>query len=182
MLNSTAEIAPAHALLHALDREIVLTRRVLERLPGDQFDWQPHPKSSTLGKLASHIADMPGNIHDTFRTESYDLSTAAPSDYAQPATTGAEVMARFEANAIAARAALTAADEQALAHVWGMSYGDQVIFRQPRAQIVRELLLDHLIHHRGQLMVYLRLLDVPVPGLYGPTADEATFDFERLQA
>jgi uncharacterized damage-inducible protein DinB len=155
----------------------VLTRPFLERLPDNKFDWQPHPKSMPLGKLASHITEMPGNINDTFNSDSYDLNTAAPSDFPQPAGSRAEVLARFDANAAAARQALTNADEPALAHVWVMSYGDQVVIRQPRAQIVRELLLDHLIHHRAQLGVYLRMLDIPVPGTYGPTADEPEFDF-----
>lgn len=168
----------ARALLTALNREITLTRPFLERLPDDQFDWQPHPKSMTLGKLASHITEMPGNIKDTLATDSYDLNTAAPSDHPQPAASRAEVLARFDANATAARTVLAEADEQALTYVWVMSYGDQVIIRQPRAQIVRELLLDHLIHHRAQLGVYLRLLDVPVPGTYGATADEPEFDFQ----
>lgn len=178
MTTVAASSPTAQALLTALNREITLTRPFLERLPDDKFNWQPHPKSMPLGKLASHITEMPGNIHDTFSNDSYDLNTAAPSDHPQPAATRAEVLARFEANVAAARTALAAADEQALAHVWVMNYGDQVIIRQPRAQIVRELLLDHLIHHRAQLGVYLRLLDVPVPGTYGPTADEPAFDFQ----
>lgn len=175
MLTTVAPSPTAQALLAALDREITLTRPFLERLPDARFDWQPHPKSMTLGKLASHIADMAGNIRDTLITPSFDL--AAEAEYPQPAASQAEILARFEVNAAAARTALAAADDAAFAHVWTFYYGEQVIFRQPRAQIVRELLLDHLIHHRAQLGVYLRLLDVPVPGTYGPTADEPEFSF-----
>ena len=169
-----------HPLLAALEREIVLTRPFLERLPDDRFDWQPHPKSRPLGQLASHIANILGNIHDTLSTNSFDV---APEDeHPQPATSRAAVLARFDANAATARAALTAADDAALAYAWTFYYGEQVIFRQPRAQIVRELLLDHLIHHRAQLGLYLRLLDRPVPGTYGPTADEPEFDFDFTTA
>jgi uncharacterized damage-inducible protein DinB len=169
-------LAAPQPLLTALEREIVLTRPFLERLPDNQFGWQPHPKSRPLGELASHIANILGNIHDTLNTGSFDL--ALEDEYPQPVTSRAAALARFDANAATARAALSAADEAALAHVWTFYYGEQVIFRQPRAQIVRELLLDHLIHHRAQLGLYLRLLDLPVPGTYGPTADEPEFDFD----
>lgn len=165
------------ALFAALQREIRLTRPFLERLPASQFAWQPHPKSMTLGQLASHLADMLGNIADTLATDAYDMATAPATDRPATATSPAEVMARFAANAARAGAALATATEAALAQTWTFAYGEKVIFSQPRTQIVRELLLDHLIHHRGQLSVYLRLLDVAVPGTYGPTADEASFDF-----
>lgn len=176
---SAALPTPSQAVLAALQREIRLTRPFLERLPADQFAWRPHAKSMTLGQLATHLADMLGNIADTLATDSYDLATAPAADRLAPAISPAEVMARFEVNAGRASAALAAATEAALAQGWTFSVGEQVIFSQPRAQIVRELLLDHLIHHRGQLSVYLRLLNVAVPGTYGPTADEAAFDFAK---
>ena len=179
MLMLAALPSAPQALLAALQREIRLTRPFLERLPADQFAWQPHAKSMTLGQLASHLADMLGNIADTLATDAYDMATAPAADRLATATSPAEVVARFAANADRAGAALAAATEAALAQVWTFSVGEQVIFSQPRAQIIRELLLDHLIHHRGQLSVYLRLLDVAVPGTYGPTADEATFDFAK---
>jgi uncharacterized damage-inducible protein DinB len=171
--------SPVQHLLAALQREIKLTRPFLERLPADQFDWQPHAKSMTLGQLASHLADMLGNIEDTLATDSYDMATAPSADRPATATSPAEILARFDHNACRACGALAAATDVALAQVWTFSVGEQVIFSQPRAQIVRELLLDHLIHHRGQLSVYLRLLEVAVPGTYGPTADEVAFDFAK---
>lgn len=176
-MTSGALPTPSQALLAALQREIRLTRPFLERLPADQFAWQPHAKSMTLGQLASHLADMLGNIEDTLATDSYDMAMAPAADHPATATSPAEVVTRFEANASRAYATLAAATEVTLAQVWTFSVGEHVIFSQPRAQIVRELLLDHLIHHRGQLSVYLRLLEVAVPGTYGPTADEAAFDF-----
>lgn len=171
--------SPVQHLLAALQREIKLTRPFLERLPADQFVWQPHAKSMTLGQLASHLADMLGNIEDTLATDSYDMATAPAADRPATATSPAEILARFDHNASQACSALAAATDVALAQVWTFSVGEHVIFSQPRAQIVRELLLDHLIHHRGQLSVYLRLLEVAVPGTYGPTADEVAFDFAK---
>ncbi|MGI4742797.1 MAG: DinB family protein [Janthinobacterium lividum] len=176
-MTAVALPSPSQALLVALQREIRLTRPFLVRLPAAHFAWQPHAKSMTLGQLASHLADMLGNIEDTLATDSYDMVTAPAADRLATATSPAEVLARFDTNTDRAGAALAAATEAALAQVWTFSAGEQVIFSQPRAQIVRELLLDHLIHHRGQLSVYLRLLEVVVPGTYGPTADEPTFDF-----
>lgn len=176
---SVASPSLPQLLLAALQRETRLTRPFLERLPAGCFDWQPHPKSMTLGQLASHLANMLGNIDDTLTTDTYDMATAPVSSHPVTATSPAEVIARFNTNAAKAYAALVAADEVALAQVWTFSVGEQVIFSQPRAQIVRELLLDHLIHHRGQLSVYLRLLEVAVPGTYGPTADEPAFDFAQ---
>lgn len=176
---SIALPVPSQALLAALEREIRLTRPFLERLPTGQFAWQPHAKSMTLGQLATHLADLLGNIEDTLATDSYDMATAPAADRPATATSPAEVLARFDQHASRACDALAAATEVTLAQVWTFSVGEQVIFSQPRAQIVRELLLDHLIHHRGQLSVYLRLLEVAVPGTYGPTADEAAFDFAK---
>lgn len=179
MLTAAPPLTPTtQPLVAALDREVWLTRRLLERLPDAPFGWQPHPRSMTLGQLASHLADVLSWVKDTFGSDSFDLAADLAGEYPQPAGSRAEVLARFEAHATTARQWLAATDEAALAYVWTFYDGPRVVFSQPRAQIVRELFLDHLIHHRAQLGVYLRLLDVPVPGTYGPTADEPTFDFD----
>ena len=169
MLTITA--APlAHTMLPELAHELALTRRVLERAPEAQFGWQPHPKSMTLGQLASHTTDLPGWIEDTFNTEELDVAYF-DDDAPTTASTRAELLERLEAKGAAAHAALEAADDEAFAHTWTMRRGEQIIIRQTRAEIARHL-ISHMIHHRAQLMVYLRLLDVPVPGVYGPSADE----------
>jgi uncharacterized damage-inducible protein DinB len=162
----------ALALLPELTHELTLTRRVLERLPAEHFGWQPHPKSMTLGHLASHTADLLGGIKTTFETTELDLANYADHTPAQ-ATTAEELVQRLEANGAAAHETLSQADAEAFAETWALRFGEQLILQQPRAEIVRHL-INHTIHHRGQLSVYLRLLDVPVPYIYGPSADEAT--------
>ena len=160
----------ALALLPELDHELTLTRRVLERLPAEHFSWQPHPTSMTLGHLASHTADLLGGIKTTFETTELDLATYADLVPPKP-TTAAELVQRLEENGAAARQTLTEASPEAFEQLWTLRFGEQVILSQSRADIVRHL-ISHTIHHRGQLSVYLRLLDVPVPYIYGPSADE----------
>lgn len=165
-------IAPlAQALLTELDHELLLTRRVLARAPEDYFGWQPHPKSMTLGKLAWHTADMLGGIDSTMHTTEIDLATM---DFSTPKPADTEALLRqFDAEAAATCAALAAAGPEDFGQLWTLRHGPHVIMQQSRAETVRHL-ISHTIHHRGQLSVYLRLLDVPVPYIYGPNADEAT--------
>lgn len=161
----------ALALLPELDHELALTRRVLERLPAEHFGWQPHPKSMTLGHLASHTADLIGGIPTTFATTEMDLATYA--DHASPdATSAEELVRRLKDNGAAARQTLLQASPEAFEQTWTLRFGDQIILSQSRADIVRHL-ISHTIHHRGQLSVYLRLLEIPVPYIYGPSADES---------
>ncbi|MCB2408891.1 DinB family protein [Hymenobacter lucidus] len=168
----TATLAPiAQTLLPELDHELLLTRRMLARLPEEQFGWQPHPKSMTLGHLASHVADLLGGIDTTLKTTELDLAT-----YDNPtpdASSRAELLERLTDNGVAASTALSNAAAEDFDVLWTLRYGEQVILSQSRADIMRHL-ISHMIHHRGQLSVYLRLLDVPVPYIYGPSADEAT--------
>lgn len=159
------------ALLAELDREIDLTRRVLERLPEAAFDWRPHPKSYSAGQLASHLVDILAWVAPTFAYPEYNAATDGPEADA-PAATSAELLARLATNGAAARAALAAATPADYEFVWTFRQGEQVLLQQPRAEVVRESFLNHSVHHRGQLTVYLRLLGVPVPPVYGPTADE----------
>ncbi|MBO2008635.1 DinB family protein [Hymenobacter negativus] len=167
----TATVEPQSAtFLPELEHEIILTRRVLERLPAASFDWQPHPKSMPLGRLATHTADMMSFLATTMQTQEIDLANEL--DVYQPATTPADVLQRLADGGEAAKQALAAADDEAFGLVWTMRNGQHVITAQPRREVVRHL-ISHMVHHRAQLMVYLRLLDVPVPAIYGPSADEA---------
>jgi uncharacterized damage-inducible protein DinB len=169
-MEATLATPLALSLLPELDHELTLTRRVLERLPAEHFGWQPHPKSMTLGHLASHTADLLGGIKTTFETTELDLANYADHAPAK-ATTAEEVVQRLEENVNAARQTLTEASSEDFEQTWTLRFGEQVILSQSRADIVRHL-ISHTIHHRGQLSVYLRLLDVPVPYIYGPSADE----------
>lgn len=155
-------------LLPEYEREMALTRRVLERVPGDRFDWRPHPKSMALGTLVGHIAEMANWSHVLTHTEMDVATLQAP----QPATTREELLGRFDANTAATRASVTGKTDGELMAVWKLVSDGETMFSMPRTMMVRSILLNHLIHHRGQLTVYLRLNDVPVPSVYGPTADE----------
>ncbi|GAB2943860.1 hypothetical protein GCM10027048_05740 [Hymenobacter coalescens] len=162
--------APAQVFLAELHEEVPQTRRVFERAPVAQLDWQPHAKSMRLGQLLRHTADVLGWIKDTL--ESTDLDVAVFDNApATPIGSTAELLAYLEERAAAATAGLQAATADDLEQIWTMRSGEQVLVRQSRASVVRHL-ISQMIHHRGQLTVYLRLLDVPVPGPYGPSADE----------
>lgn len=167
----TSDVTPlAQHLLDELDHELLLTRRVLERAPEDYFTWQPHPKSMSLGKLAWHTADMLGGIESAMQTTEIDLATM---DFTAPKPANTEdLLQQFDAEGAAARAVLVAASAADFAVTWTLRHGAHVIMQQSRAATVRHL-INHAIHHRGQLSVYLRLLEVPVPYIYGPSADEA---------
>ncbi|RYU81860.1 DinB family protein [Hymenobacter persicinus] len=170
----TATLSPlAQTLLPELDHELLLTRRVLKRVPAAHFGWQPHPKSMTLAHLASHTADLLGGIATTLYSTELDLATYADQRPAAPTTT-AQLLDTLAAAGDKARAALTAAEPEDFDQTWTLRHGDTTILSHSRAEIVRHL-ISHTVHHRGQLSVYLRLLDVPVPYIYGPSADEPSF-------
>ena len=155
-------------LIHEIEQEMATTRRLLERVPEANADWKPHQKSMALGTLAAHIADLPGMGAIVFETESLDLMTRGKQE---GFSSTAELLERLDRNAARARGALESASEEALAQKWTMSFGDTVLISLPRVAVIRTLFLNHHIHHRGQLSVYLRLLDVPLPSIYGPSAD-----------
>ena len=157
----------AEALLPEFDQEMATTRRLLERVPGDKGTWKPHPKSFALGHLAQLVAWMPGWVANTLRETELDLAGAAGYSFETTET----LLALFDDNVREARAALEAAQDADFTVPWSLKRGGQVLFTSPRATVVRSH-INHLIHHRGQLTVYLRLLDVPLPSIYGPTADE----------
>jgi uncharacterized damage-inducible protein DinB len=153
-----------------LDRELANSRAVLERVPDEHLDWKPHPKSFSLGSLALHVARLPYWIQNTLENDVFDL--AAPMPRAAPPTSRQEILDTFEQTVAAMRAALDTADDAALLRPWEMRMGDKVLQRMPKLAVVRSFGISHFIHHRGQLTVYLRQLDVPLPPIYGPTADE----------
>lgn len=159
-------------LLPEFDREMGVTRRLLERLPDGQFAWQPHPKSMTLGRLAEHLAELPQWVGTAVKDAGLDLATARRPDGYQPPATRDAVLAMFDANVAAARGVLTGRSDAELMAPWSLQRAGQTIFTMPKAGVLRAFVLSHIIHHRGQLSVYLRLHDVPLPSIYGPSADE----------
>ena len=160
------------ALLPEFDHEMDATRRVLERLPQDRLDWKPHPRSFSLGQLGTHVAMLPVWATETVTRAEIDL-TGDRGQSALPSTS--EILGAFDANAAAARAALAGRTDPELLAVWSLKRNGRTLFTMPRTAVLRSFVMNHLIHHRAQLTVYLRLLDVPVPSLYGPSADESPF-------
>jgi uncharacterized damage-inducible protein DinB len=161
------------ALLPEFDHEIATTRRVLERIPDATFGWAPHPKSMTMGALAGHLAMIPHWGDVTMSTTEIDMATMPPPDVAAAPKTTAQVLDNFDRHAAACRARLAATDADYMVQ-WTLKYGAREMFSQPRVVAVRSFVLSHLVHHRGQMSVYLRLKDIPVPAIYGPSADEGS--------
>ena len=162
-------MALADALLPEFDREISITRRLLERVPDDRLSWKPHPKSMSLGGLATHLSNLPWWGEMTLTQSEFD--TAAIGRQAD-ATSRAQILKTFDRNAAATRAALSGKSDAEFMAPWALKNGSQTIFSMPKAVVWRSFVLSHLVHHRGQMSVYLRLLDLPVPSIYGPSADE----------
>jgi uncharacterized damage-inducible protein DinB len=161
----------AELLLPEVEQEMATTRRVLERVPDDKLAWKPHARSSSMGELASHIVNMIKWTDVTMNQTEFDLGSVPPEQLNQTAKSRAELLAWFDANAAMARQALGRSDAD-YAVPWTLKQGDQVFFTMPRYTCVRSFFLNHVVHHRAQLSVYLRLNDIPVPAMYGPSADE----------
>ena len=155
------------SLLPEFDLEMASTRRLLERVPSDKGQWKPHPKSFPLGHLAQLVSTMPGWLTRTVRGTEIDLTKSAGYSFEKTDT----LLSQFDQHVREAREALAAAKDEDFDVSWSLKHGAQILFSAPRGTVVRSH-INHLIHHRGQLTVYLRLLDVPIPGMYGPTADE----------
>ncbi|HKG12798.1 MAG TPA: DinB family protein [Pyrinomonadaceae bacterium] len=153
-----------------LKHEAATTRRLLERVPEDKLGWKPHEKSMTLGRLAGHVAELPSLLGPVLRAEELDFASGEYKPF--NATSVAEILERFDKNIADGIEGLKGLEDARAFERWRLRSGDHVIAEQPRAAIVRGLVLNHVLHHRGQLSVYLRLLDVPLPPIYGPTADE----------
>jgi len=157
----------ADTLLPEFDQEMATTRRLLERVPTDKATWKPHEKSFSLGHLAQLVAWMPGWIANTVRETNLDLARAPKYSY----ETTDSLVAMFDKNVKDAREAIAATRDADYQVDWSLKFGDRVVFTQPRATVVRTH-INHLIHPRGQLTVYLRVVDVSLPAIHGPTADE----------
>jgi uncharacterized damage-inducible protein DinB len=160
-------------MLAELEQEEAATLRMLERVPGDKLDWRPHPKSMTLGQLALHTAGTVGDVSNFLELEGFDVNDA-DFEAAQPASID-EILEKFETAQATARERFAALSEDQAAAPWTLSKGEEEIWTIPKAWLARSLMMNHLYHHRGQLSVYLRLLDVPVPVTYGRSADEDAF-------
>jgi len=159
-------------LLQELEREAQTTRRVLERVPGNQLAWRPHPKARTLGELALHVARVPGGVAQL---------VAAPSPAQVPNFTdsepksASELLPALDESIAKAKEVLGGMDDAAVTATWRLMRGERELFAAPRVALLRSIMLNHWYHHRGQLTVYLRELGVPIPSIYGPSADENPF-------
>lgn len=164
------------AVLSEFDMEMANTRRTLERVPDEKFSWKPHEKSGTLGWMAGHLANLPYWAVVTLQRDSLDLAPVGGPPFVPPKPANRkEVLEVFDKHHAEARAALAAATDADFSQPWRLLMGGKELFRHSRAEVLRRMVFNHSIHHRGQLTVYLRLLDVPVPALYGPSADEQSF-------
>jgi uncharacterized damage-inducible protein DinB len=160
-------------ILPEFDKEMAGTRKVLERIPDDKLDWKPHPKSNTIGWNANHLADIPNWMALALTSPSLDLAPPDGPKYEFPAlATRKAILDLFDRNVAAARKAIAEAGDEDMGQPWTLSQAGRVVFTLPRSALVREFGLNHLIHHRAHLIVYLRLNDIPVPGMYGPSGDE----------
>jgi len=163
----------SQGLLPELELEITKTRKTLERVPMDDFDWKPHEKSFAIGALANHLARLLGWGAETMRTESLDYAPEGGEIAAPPvAGSSEELLSVFDEGASALRQAISEATDEAFMVPWTLLQGGEVLFTLPRVAVIRNMILNHMVHHRGQMTVYLRMNDVPVPALYGPSADE----------
>ena len=159
-------------LLAELEQEAQTTRRVLERIPQAHLSWKPHPKSMSLGQLALHVATVPGNVAELAALD----TVPEPPAFVQPeAATASELVPSLTDSVAKAKQLLGGFDDARMTALWRLQSGGKDIMTMPRSAVVRAIMLNHWYHHRGQLLVYLRLLNLPVPSVYGPTADENPF-------
>jgi len=160
------------ALLPEFDHEMATTRRLLERVPPAELGWRPHPRSMTLGQLIHHLANLPMWCRETLEHPAIDLDTFGGQVLLADPVSREAVLRDFDTRVAAARQALADASDAHLLAMWTLRKGPQEVFSMPRISAIRSFVMNHLVHHRGQLSVYLRLKDVPLPPIYGPSADE----------
>lgn len=165
----------AETLLPEFDDEMAGTRKTIERVPEDKLGWKPHEKSMSMGGLATHLANIPTWAVRAVDSESFDLAPpGAPPPRVSLVSSRQEALDRFDKNVAEARAAIAGASDDHLLQPWSLLSGGDTVMTLPRLSVLRSFVLNHIIHHRAQLGVYLRLNDVPVPSLYGPSADEGS--------
>ncbi len=166
-------------LLKELEQEAVTTRKMLSCVPNDKYDWQPHPKSMTIRRLATHIADIPTWLEMAIYDDELNFAT---STHKEPVINNTDELLKFQDESVAkGKAALETATEDILTEPWTLSNGDHIISVRPKSEVIR-MAYCQVVHHRAQLGVFLRLLDVPIPGSYGPSADEMAFAHEEAEA
>lgn len=165
----------SQALLPEFDHEMANTRKTLERVPMDKLAWKPHEKSMTMERLAQHVSEISGWTPVTIEKDSLDINPpGSPPHQPAPVKSRQELLDMFDKNVATARAAIASASDGQLMKPWSLLSGGKTIFTLPRIAVMRGFVLNHTIHHREQLGVYLRLNDIPVPAIYGPSADEGT--------
>jgi uncharacterized damage-inducible protein DinB len=163
----------AEGILPEFDQEMASTRKVLERVPEDKLDWRAHPKSNTIGWNANHLAEIPGWVEGVLTAPSWDFAPVGGEPYQSPKLTSRrEILNLFDRNVGAARRAIATVKDEEMGKMWSLLQAGKPLFTLPRAAMIRSFVLNHLIHHRAHLCVYLRLNDIPVPGMYGPSGDE----------
>ncbi len=160
------------ALLPEFDHEMSNTRRTLERVPENRFDWAPHEKSMKMGGLATHLSNLPSWASLTISSDSFDMAPEGKPIRVPPAQSNSELLETFDKNVAAARSAIAAASDEELFKPWTLLSNGNKLLELPKIAVIRSFVMNHSIHHRAQLGVYLRLNDVPVPSIYGPSADE----------
>ena len=161
------------SMLPEYDMELANTRRTLERVPDDKFDWKIHDKSNTIGWVANHLADIPSWVEMILNHDSFDVEPVAGQPYQSPQETStADILQLFDRNVAQGRALLESVEDAKLFENWSLQRTGETILTLPRLAVLRTWVLNHTIHHRAHLCVYLRVNDIPVPGLYGPSADE----------
>jgi uncharacterized damage-inducible protein DinB len=170
MSTATGSNNIASAFIAELEHEAATARKCLERIPADKFDWKPHEKSMAFGRLASHVAEMFGWTPSTLEHPELDFSKMDYTPY-EPATTD-DLVEFLDKNVADAVTTLRNTPDERFMETWTMRNGEQVYFTMPKIAVMRSFVMNHIIHHRGQLSVYLRLNDIPVPSIYGPSADE----------
>lgn len=159
----------SEGILPEFDHEMANTRRTLERIPDEKFDWKPHERSMTMAELAGHLGNLPVWTVTTLKEDGFDVATMDPIE---PPKNREDLLRMFDENVALAREAIAETPDAAYMDTWTLRTGDQVHFSMPKIAVFRGFIMSHGIHHRGQLSVYLRLNDLPVPSLYGPSADE----------
>jgi uncharacterized damage-inducible protein DinB len=163
----------AESILPEFDMEMASTRKVLERVPDDKLSWKAHDKSNTIGWVACHLAEIPGWVEGTLSADHWDIHPAGGEPYQSPQLdTTKSIVELFDANANAARDRIAAAPDEEFSKPWSLLMGGQTLFTMPKLGVIRTWVLNHTIHHRAHLCVYLRLNNIPVPAIYGPSADE----------
>lgn len=163
----------AEMILPEFEQEMASTRKVLEQIPDDKLDWKPHPKSNTIGWVANHLAEIVGWVEGTFAAPEWEMFPEGGEPYRSPALgSREEILTLFDEGVASARRTLESAKDEAVQEMWSLKEKGNTLMEMPRAVCVRSFILNHTVHHRAILCVYLRLNDIPVPGMYGPSGDE----------